>query len=112
MTDEASASAAEIRDEIDRTRDDLAHTVDALHDKLDVKARAKTKAHDVSATVSTTAAKLKQQAPPPVQSALDRGASAFAPTAARAEPYRSQIALGAGAVFILLLILRRLRRSR
>ncbi len=112
MTDETPAGAAEIREEIDRTRADLAETVDALHDKLDVKARAKTKAHDVSATVSTTATKLKQQAPPPVQSALDRGASAIAPAAARAEPYRSQIAIGAGVGVVLLLVVRRIRRSR
>ena len=33
-----------IREEIERTREDLAGTVDALHAKLDVKARVKAKA--------------------------------------------------------------------
>jgi hypothetical protein len=112
MSDETTTGADEIREEIDRTRADLAQTVDALHDKLDVKARAKTKAHDVSASVSTTATKLMQQAPPPVQAALDRSASAIAPAAAKAQPYRSQIALGAGGAVVVLLIIRRIRRSR
>ena len=112
MTDETPAPMADqVREEIDQTRTDLAQTVDALAAKLDVKARAKTKAHDVSATVTETATKLKSQAPPPVQDALDRGAAALGPAAAQAQPYRSQIAAGAG-FLLLLMMFRRRRRAR
>jgi Protein of unknown function (DUF3618) len=45
-------SPAELRDEIERTRQDLGDTVAALAEKTDVKARAKDKVADVKSTVT------------------------------------------------------------
>jgi len=46
-----------IRAEIERTRDDLAETVDALHAKLDVKAQARAKAAEVKDSMTTDSGK-------------------------------------------------------
>ena len=43
-----------IRADIERTRDDLAQTVDALHAKLDVKTRAKDKVAQVKNSATTS----------------------------------------------------------
>jgi MYXO-CTERM domain-containing protein len=43
-----------IRAEIERTRDDLAQTVDALHAKLDVKTRARAKVAQVKDSATTS----------------------------------------------------------
>ena len=42
-----------IRADIERTRDELAETVDALHAKLDVKAQAKAKVNEIKTSVTT-----------------------------------------------------------
>jgi hypothetical protein len=42
-----------IREEIERTRDDLAETVDALHAKLDVKSQARAKVNQVKSQATT-----------------------------------------------------------
>ncbi|MGZ4455986.1 MAG: DUF3618 domain-containing protein [Nocardioides sp.] len=47
----------EIREEIERTRDDLADTVDALHAKIDVKSRAQDKAAELKDRATTDAGK-------------------------------------------------------
>jgi len=46
-----------IRAEIERTRDDLAETVDALQAKLDVKAQAKARFAELKASVTTDSGK-------------------------------------------------------
>jgi MYXO-CTERM domain-containing protein len=46
-----------IRADIERTRDELAETVDALHAKLDVKAQAKAKVADLKTSVTTDSGK-------------------------------------------------------
>ncbi len=46
-------TTAEIREEIERTRADLADTVDALHAKVDVKARARGKAEELKHRATT-----------------------------------------------------------
>ena len=112
MTDEAAESADKVRENIDEARVDLAETVDALQSKLDVKARARSKAHEVSAAVSGKATELKQQAPPPVRDALERSATILGPVTAKAQPYRSRIAVGAGAAGLVLIFIARRRRSR
>jgi len=43
-----------IRAEIERTREDLAQTVDALHAKLDVKSRAKEKVVELRSSATTS----------------------------------------------------------
>jgi hypothetical protein len=85
MTDTTPKSPDEIRDEIERTRADLAQTVDSLSAKLDVKAQAKQRVDDLRVTVTE---KAKQ-----------------------AQPYRTQI-LGATAGLAVLLVAVRLRRRR
>jgi hypothetical protein len=46
-----------IRADIERTRENLAETVDALHAKLDMKTRAKNKAAQVKESATTPAGK-------------------------------------------------------
>ena len=46
-----------IREEIERTRDDLAETVDALHAKLDVKGQARAKLDQVKSQATTASGK-------------------------------------------------------
>jgi chromosome segregation ATPase len=55
-TQEASDPDA-IREEIERTRDDLAETVDALHAKLDVKGQARAKVNQVKSQATTASGK-------------------------------------------------------
>ena len=52
-----SPSTEEIREEIERTRADLADTVDALHAKVDVKARAQAKMEGVKHRATTSSGK-------------------------------------------------------
>ena len=53
-TDSSASNDPEtIREEIERTRDELADTVDALHAKLDVKAQAKQKLADLKDQATT-----------------------------------------------------------
>jgi Protein of unknown function (DUF3618) len=46
-----------IREDIERTRADLADTVDALQAKVDVKHRAQAKAHELKTRLTTSAGK-------------------------------------------------------
>ena len=46
-----------IREDIERTRENLAETVDALHAKLDVKSQAKAKAAQLKASATTDSGK-------------------------------------------------------
>jgi hypothetical protein len=48
-------SAEELRADIERTREDLAQTVDALTDRLDVKARAQARAGEIKASAQAHA---------------------------------------------------------
>ena len=91
----------EIRADIEEARAELADTVDMLTEKLDVKAQAGRKADEVKHAVAERAQHLKESAPAPVGSAVDSLA-----------PYRKQIAIGAGASFVILLVVRRIRRRR
>jgi MYXO-CTERM domain-containing protein len=57
-TDGAASKDPElIRQEIERTREELAHTVDALHSKLDVVGAAKHRAASVREKVTTSSGK-------------------------------------------------------
>ncbi|HEX4307547.1 MAG TPA: DUF3618 domain-containing protein [Solirubrobacterales bacterium] len=61
-TDEEK-SPAEIRAEIDRTREELGDTVEALAEKTDVKAQAKAKVEDVKAQAKAKVEDVKDAAP-------------------------------------------------
>ena len=54
---QGSSDPDAIREEIERTRDDLAETVDALHAKLDVKSQARAKVDQVKSQATTAAGK-------------------------------------------------------
>lgn len=109
--DSAHIAAVTGADEIDAVRADivaaraeLAQTVDALSEKVDVKARAGEKVSAVRQDVRERAARAKQAAPPQVQHALDVASE-------KAAPHRKQIAIGAAAIALLLLIKQRRRRG-
>ena len=105
-----SQTPDEIRAEIEQTRSDLGETVDALTNKVDVKAQARQKVESVKSTVSDKAGQAKAAAPAPVQKALDKTGEVTAPALQKAAPYRKQIAVGAAVVLAVLLFWRR-RRS-
>lgn len=103
----------QIREEIERTRADLAQTVNALSTKLDVKQQASQKANELKQTIVGATMRAKQAAPEPVQRSLDRAGTAVAPAVARAKPYRLHILAGvAGAGFVLVVLRRRTRNTR
>ena len=105
-----SPSPEEIRAEIEQTRSEMGDTVDALTNKLDVKAQAKEKVESVKSTVSDKAAQAKAAAPAPVQKALDKTGDVAAPALHKAAPYTKQIALAVLAA-VAVLIFWRSRRS-
>ena len=116
MSESDPASVDEIRTDIEQTRAELAKTVDALSDRVNVKARAGDKVGEAKAKVSGAAAQAKAKAPEPVQRALDTVGAKAGPiahqAAERIRPYRKQILVGVGAsTAALLLILRRKRKT-
>ena len=118
MSDDNPESVTDIRAEIDKTRADLAETVDALSDKLNVKAQAAHKVDDAKAGVQHAAAKAKdaidhvaRAAPEPVKHTIAKAEGAVAPVARRAKPYGKQIAAGMGTALLGLILVRR-RRSK
>jgi hypothetical protein len=102
----------EIKADIERTRADLAETVDALTTKLDVKAQAKQRAADAQAKVGERLEALRSTAPEPVQQALARAGDAARPVAAKAAEDKRRTAVVAGGAVLLLLVVRRLRKRR
>ncbi|KMO96846.1 DUF3618 domain-containing protein [Streptomyces roseus] len=97
--------SAELRDQVERTRDELGKTVEALAAKADVKAQAKEKAALVSDQIREKAGDaaqlVKDKTPDPLLEKADQAA-----TAARAN--RTPLLLVGAAAVVLLLI----RRSR
>lgn len=59
---EPANSISDIEDDIEQTREELGHTVDALKGKFDVKAQARHKVDDVKASASRIAADVKDAA--------------------------------------------------
>lgn len=102
--------AREIQKDIERTRAELAETVDALSAKLDVKAQAKQRAHEAGDTAAQTYQNAKSAAPPPVQQALDKVEQAAKPVFAKAAEDKRRTALVVGGALVVLLLLRRARR--
>jgi hypothetical protein len=110
--DTAQTAAATGADEIDAVRADivaarteLSQAVDALSEKLDVKARAGEKVSAVTQDVRERAQRAKQAAPPQVQHALDVASE-------KAAPHRKELAIGAAAIALVLLIVQRRRGAR
>ena len=87
------ATEAELRAEITRTRAQLGENVDALTEKLDVKAQAGQKVSGVTDRVGQQARRIREKLPRPVTQTLDRAAQSVAPPARklgdRLRPYRA-----------------------
>ncbi len=115
MTESDQASVDEIRTDVEQTRAELAKAVDALSDKVNVKARAGDKVGEAKAKVSGAAAQAKAKAPESVQRALDTVGAKAGPVAHQASeqirPYRKQILVGVGAIAAALLLILRGKRN-
>jgi ElaB/YqjD/DUF883 family membrane-anchored ribosome-binding protein len=102
-----------VRADIEAARDELAQTVDALHDKLDVKGRASDSVAAAKERIAETAQRAKAAAPQPVQQALDRAGERAAPvvtqTSQQLAPHRGKIIAGAVGLLVVVWILRRRR---
>lgn len=98
---------AEIKRDIERTRAQLADTVDALATKVNVPARVKEKAHDTAETVQAKTEQVADQAlaklPPPAREKVEQAAAR-----ARQKP----VPIAAGAALLLLLVWRLARRGK
>jgi hypothetical protein len=106
-----STSPEHLQAEIEQTREQLGETVDQLAAKLDVKTQAKERVDAVKTTISDKAAQAKSAAPPQVQHALERAGSAAAPTVKKAKQYDKQLLIGAAALLLLFILVRRWRSS-
>lgn len=115
MTEQSSAPDAndpdQLREEIERTRAEMSATVDAIADKVNVKAKAEEKVADVKQKVVDSAALAKQSAPAPVQSALDKAGPVAHQVSAKVGPHRNKVFLGAAGAVLLLLVVRRRRHE-
>jgi hypothetical protein len=102
----------QIKAEIERTRAELADTVDALTTKLDVKTQAKQRAADTQAKLAERWHAVTASAPEPVQQALTRAGELARPVATKAGEDKKRSALVAGGAVLLLMITRRMRRRQ
>ena len=100
----------DLKSEIEQARAELADTVDALTAKLDVKAQAAERAHELAGKASERYSEAKQSAPEPVRQALGTVEHAARPVVAKARQDPRRAAVIAGGVVLALLVLRRLRR--
>ncbi len=89
-------SVGELVTEIDRARHDAAHTLEALLEKLDVKARMKHETHQRMADLQAKRQQLVDATPDPVVKALDK-AGEFA----KRVPVPARVAAAAVLVFLL-----------
>lgn len=104
--------AETLRSQIEQTRAELAETVDALAARLDVKAQASRRAHEMQAAATQAYDNAKASAPPQVRQAWDRAEVAAQPVVTKAKEDPRRTAMVAGGVVLALLVLIRLRRSR
>ncbi|WP_432923454.1 DUF3618 domain-containing protein [Microbispora sp. CA-135349] len=99
---------SEVRQEIERTRDDLGDTIEALAAKADVKARAQERVHATTAAararVAGVTGRVREATPEPL-----RGAAGRVGEQAKRRP---GLVATAGAVGTALLLLRRITRSQ
>lgn len=98
-----------IKSDIERTRAELAGTVDALAAKLDVKAQARERMHAVADQAGQAVGRARSAAPVPVQHAIDTVEQAARPVVVKAAEDKKRTALVAGGVVVFLLLLRRTR---
>lgn len=106
------ADPEEIKADIDRTRVELAQTVGALAEKLDPREQTRKHANQAKAEVGARYVQVRDNAPLPVQRALDTIEHAAAPVAAKARQDKRKAAQIAGGIIVLLVIVRRAGRRR
>jgi transposase len=100
----------DLKSEIEQTRAELADTVDALTAKLDVKAQAAERAHELAEKATARYSDAKNSAPEPVRQAIGTVEQAARPVVAKARQDPRRAAKIAGGVILALIVLRRLRR--
>jgi hypothetical protein len=110
-------SIESLRAEIAVTRAELAHTVDQIANRLDVKAQASRGVQHAAATVSggahAAAEKVRQILPNTAASKLDRAASGVQRLAGseQIQRHRKLLLIGAAALLAVLLVASRRQRS-
>jgi len=115
---EQQPSIESLRAQIAETRAELAHTVDQIADKLDVKAQAGRTVHHAADVVSggahAAAEKLRQTLPNSAAVKLEHAAGGVQRVAGSAtvRQHRKQWLLGAGALLVVLLLIGRRDRSQ
>lgn len=111
--------SGQIREAINETRSEIAETVQALGQKADVKTRVSEVVGEKTAELKSRASALQDQArsalpdsvQPKADAALDSARQAASSVAS--DPAKKRIAaIGAGALFVLLLIRRRRHKRR
>jgi len=89
----AKPTTAELKEDIERTRADLADTVEALAYKADIPSRMKDRARATSATVKQRTSQMTEQAmaklPPPAREKAEHAVAA-----ARSNPKQMAVVLG------------------
>jgi hypothetical protein len=103
----SAPDVGELKSDIERTRAELADTVDALAAKLDVKAQARHRAHDAATRASQAVERVRAATPQPVQHALDAVGHASKPLVERAARNKKRTALIVGGVLAAVVVARR-----
>ena len=103
---------ADIKADIEKTRAELAETVDSLTAKLDVKAQAKHRVQEVEQRAAQGYEQAKAKAPEPVRQVIGTVEQAARPLAAKAAQDKRRSATIAGGVVLVLIVVRRMRRRR
>jgi hypothetical protein len=109
------AAADAVRADIAEARAELAATVDALSDKLDVKARTREKVAVVRQRTKAVGQRVSDSTPEPVRRVMGRAGQKAAPVvhkvSERTAPHRAKIAAGAAALGLMLVVILRRRRA-
>jgi hypothetical protein len=105
-TDEGTREPAEIRDDIDSTRQELGDTVEALAEKADVKTQAQRKVADVRATIDAKRREVLGKARSKSPDSANSAASSVA-TKARENP----VPVGVAGAFVAGMIVGRIWKS-
>jgi len=104
-------TASELREEIEQTRAELADSVEALADKVDVPAKIHHQVDHAKEAIAEVSHKIGDATPEPVHTALHRAGAAAAPVVDKAKPYRKQIGLAALVAGTVAIVTKRRRRG-
>jgi chromosome segregation ATPase len=110
MSELPSNEAEAIKADIEQARAELASAADALAAKLDVKAQANRKMHEVRARVGTAYSSAKHATPEPVQRAWTKAEAVTSPAVKKAAEDKKRTALIFGAVVVAAVLVRRFTR--